>query len=364
MMKYISAFIVAILLFSLCLTPVSADESEGWKEYFFLPADGLDLNLIYKYFNDVQPFSSEPNKTNWERIQEDLQPYNAKLNFDEAYIFYTGILDDYEYSLERLNYDSAPVDFRERCIMIPAYADNGLAVTIQISCNFPGRSGLPSREEDVTGTIDEVYEDFGSAINYYSLPEWAELQEIDYSGAKQAYETVKRTGASINKIMKSYYDKSDDYDGSYREYLYIVTVKEECKGYIYSCTKDKLYTFEEYMHAKRIDYNSTPESSFKSTSVPITPTLTSLPTATPRPSKTAAATSRPTVTVSAAAPSAEQTASPMLTAAMSILPSPSAESNSSAADAVFIVLGVILCCAAAGGIVWAAISARKKKAGK
>ena len=110
-MKYISAFIVAILLFSLCLTPVSADESEGWKEYFFLPADGLDLNLIYKYFNDVQPFSSEPNKTNWERIQEDLQPYNAKLNFDEAYIFYTGILDDYEYSLERLNYDSAPVIF-------------------------------------------------------------------------------------------------------------------------------------------------------------------------------------------------------------------------------------------------------------
>ncbi len=85
-MKYISVFIAAVLLLSLCIAPAAADESgEGWEQYFFLPKNGLDLSLIYKYLGEFSTYFGEYDKTNWERIQEDLQPYNAKLNFEKAY---------------------------------------------------------------------------------------------------------------------------------------------------------------------------------------------------------------------------------------------------------------------------------------
>ena len=172
-------------------------------------------------------------------------------------------------------------------------------------------------------------------------PDW----KPDWQYAPEAYAAAKEMGLKIRNIVVDF-----------NPICFIVTDKEY-DLYVYDALEKEIYTFGQFI-----------QMCGAGTWPAFTPAVTSIPepnlTPTPRPSKTAAATSRPTDTVSAAASSAEQTASPMLTAAASILPSPSAESNSSAADAVFIVLGVILCCAAAGGIVWAVMSARRKKAGK
>ena len=161
----------------------------------------------------------------------------------------------------------------------------------------------------------------------------------NYVGAEKAYETVKKTGASIKKIIANYHIS---------DVCLLVTVEDECRGYIYNYTTDKLYTFEEFTNGIARGDWPTPEP---------TPT----PTPTPRPSRTAAATPRPTVVTPTATPSAGGTTAPALTVTASLLPSSSNAPEQSAGSAVLIVIGAALVIAAAGAVGWAVFHKKKGK---
>ena len=135
-MKYISVFIAAVLLLSLCIVPVVADESdEGWEQYFFLPENSRDIKRMDK---DI----------NWNEVKQDLQQYNAQLDFSKAYICYTGYInnppgEDYKYNSERVTYDGVPEYWGERIIIIPAYSNKNLIIGANFWDISPGLEEAP-----------------------------------------------------------------------------------------------------------------------------------------------------------------------------------------------------------------------------
>ncbi len=344
--KYIIIFTICFIFFAPA-TSVYAEKIEGWERAFFLQPDDMDRIRLSNLYVEIE--------------QEVLAKYNAVADYSKAYVLYTlgdsNFIDCYNtetnsIEIERMNYDGLPSTNRR--IFVPVYQDEKMIGELRIDdwdddiyrpyIDF-SKTPCPTDADFYPGLIDDgratlMYTDF------YKRTESC----VKWEYAKQGYDVVASMGGAM---IQAIFGTVDDYvviNTNEGNFIYPVgIIGEEEKGY-------QAILMEDYIKALAdgivID-GPIPQ-----------PTPTPEPTPTPRPSKTAAATSLPTVTVSTATPSAEQTASPMLTAAMSILPSPSAESNSSAADAVFIVLGVILCCAAAGGIVWAVMSARRKKAGK
>ena len=119
---------------------------------------------------------------------------------------------------------------------------------------------------------------------------------------------------------------------------------------VYDPAYGQMYTFEEFTNGLARGDWPTPE-----------PTPTPTPTPTPRASRTAAVTPSPTVVTPTATSSAGETAAPALTAAVSLLPSPSSAPGQSAGEKVLIALGIVLACAALGLAVFAAIKNRKSK---
>ena len=318
-MKYISVFIAAVLLFSLCIVPVVADESdEGWEQYFFLPENSRDIKRMDK---DI----------NWNEVKQDLQQYDAQLDFSKAYICYTGYInntpgEDYKYNSERATYDGVPEYWGERIIIIPAYSNKKLIIGANFWDISPSLEEAPIYSEPVGG--------FETLFLYQGLTINAGEVYKNYVGAEKAYETVQKTGASIKKIMASY---------QINNVYFLVTVDDECGGYIYNYTTDKLYTFEEFTNGLARGDWPTPE-----------PTPTPTPTPTPRPSRTMA-TPSPTVVTPTATPSAGETATPVLTATASLWPAPSSAPGQNTGGTALIALGIVFACAALGLAVFFAV---------
>ena len=356
-MKKFNIFIflltIIVLLFSSISVNAAPPETDGWEKAMFLAENSRDMKRLTNYemihwgnyqYPDIMAFleslDAQPDmsriyiRTNGGNIDEMVNEYKetGTVNFD-----------NYEKTVEGI-----PIGYVGRHIMVPVYSQEKIAGLIAVFDWSPA-----------TDTPELIYVPDTGGGEFMSVdPEMglaATNQEPEsWTYAKEGYEVLKAKGIVPVNIVEL---------NDYRLGLKCIFITEENQYYIYPITiqreEGKGYQallLEDYIKALA-------NESIIDGPIP-QPTPTPELTHTPRPSKTAAATSRPTVTVSAATPSAEQTASPMLTAAASILPSPSTQSNSSAADAVFIVLGVILCCAAAGGIVWAVMSARRKKAGK
>ena len=112
---------------------------------------------------------------------------------------------------------------------------------------------------------------------------------------------------------------------------------------VYDPAYGQMYTFEEFTNGLARGDWPTPE-----------PTPTPTPTPTPRPSRTMA-TPSPTVVTPTATPSAGETATPVLTATASLLPSPSSALGQSAGGTALIALGIIFACAALGAAVFFAV---------
>ena len=336
-MRVFSAALCFLMLFNFS----SAAEEKTWEDVFFLKADGRDMGrLLYA----IDESSVQKDMT---RI---LKEENASVDYSKAYIYYTFSLEDLlEYYLEgntNLGYDGLP-DVCYRQIHLPIFRDGEIIGQFQFGDFTPYDERpdfhLTTTPNDIGGYLWMEYDGAHMNITYADSWEYAEM----------GYDAVSAKGANIQSIFCFGSQRLVFKTDKSHYYVYpAYNTEEPEKG-------NQAMLLEEFVRASNMG-----QISYEPVFVTPEPTSTPTPTPTPRPSKTAAATSRPTDTVSAAASSAEQTASPMLTAAASILLSPSAESNSSSADAAFIVLGVILCCAAAGGIVWAVMSARRKKAGK
>ena len=355
-MRYIKNITVFIcLLIFTSVISVRASASEKWEKALYLSE--RDRTRLAEYLSKDNGYVEK-------LIGETMDKYNAVPNYSKTYVRYRVydelLADAYDAETDSViynqeNFDGLPVDAL-RYIAIPACKNGELIGEIRIIDWSPEAMSFEEVYPLCTPNSDEPCYSGGAG--------WMDLENTIYAienneeqaNAELGYDIIESTGSNIQAIFFT-----DEYYNLYKTeqgyYVYPIVIREEEeKG-------NQAILLDDFIRALVKGNISLPITTPQSTAT-ATSTPTSTPTPTPRPSKTAAATSLPTVTVSAATPSAEQTASPMLTAAASILPSPSAESNSSAADAVFIVLGVILCCAAAGGIVWAVMSARRKKAGK
>ena len=347
--KLLAAICLSVFAFVYSPTVKAEDVSEEWMPYVFsLQSNALDWNRITQpsnlYKDEVEMILKEAGYSyTFEEITFDYSRAYAIYRYDIERI--AGSKSSWERQTETFTVDGIP-HMNQRYVCIPMYVEEkiiGIATLGDWANGLPDRmtprpSGAPFTNG---GDYYTLGDEIGGGIRFTYAPDW----KPDWQYAPEAYAAAKEMGLKIRNIVVDF-----------NPICFIVTDKEY-DLYVYDALEKEIYTFGQFI--QMCSAGAWPASTPAVTSIP-EPTLTP----TPRPSKTAAATSRPTVTVPAATPSAEQTASPMLTAAASILPSPSAESNSSAADTVFIVLGVILCCAAAGGIVWAVMSARKKKAGK
>ena len=365
-MKY---FKILALVGAIMLTCVNNSEAKAasWEKSFILDENSRDIKLMsneenpwsdYDIRDDLEKeFKVSSNEIEYDYSRAFIQwdvSMRSGFTFDEWYSYWR---EEQSGGAWQENYDGMPYYLNsERHIMLPVVIAGQRKAIVEVYNSRPGLDEFPLPSDGLLGGGPTVlYSDWMCGIFTSSLDEY-------YIFAEEAYNAVTAQGATVKKII--YTDGWPD-ENNYMGIspIYAVTVEDDCKGYMYNARTDQLFTFDEFhtilMNGRwpfYVNTLATPSSGAPSTDQ-------TQHTLSPQFSPTAA-TPYPTVTVSTATPSSEQTASPMLTAAASLLPSPPAESNSSAADAVFIVLGVILCCAAAGGIVWAAISARKKKAGK
>ena len=333
-MRFAGLLVCITLLFSICIMPVSADKAdEGWEKYFFVSNNSSDIKLLKEYL-DWGEFGE------LEKIEEDLKPYNAELDFSKVYIAYGfnysfpySDNEDYEYSSEKTNYDGVPDYFQIRSVCVPAYSGN------ELKCSTDFMILYPLYSPPVT-----IYNGKKTMFEYMGLSDGAEPIQKCFAGAENAYEAAKLSGVDINQIMVSWTNSGR---------LYIITTDGAEGGYIYIDLNDvydpaygQMYTFEEFTNGLARGDWPTPEP---------TPT----PTPTPRPSRTAAVTPRPTVVTPTATPSAGGTAAPALTATASLFPSSSSAPEQSAGSTVLIVIGAALVIAAAGAAGWAVF--RKKK---
>ena len=341
--------VLMLFLCSLCIMPISAEENdESWKQYFFLPENGQEINMLINIADKYDELGCEG-------LEEYIGYYwfrgrDIELRWSEAYTVYvdggyTGS-DPMDYT-----YNDIPRYFDLRYIYIPFYSGD----------EFEGVAYFRILSDNVNGkTYRFAYVIHAFPTLPYTTPMWEEdytegppyYVDNDYTRVEKAYNTVKSLGVQIKGIYAL--SKGGDVFGDDK---YIITVEADCRGYVYNYTTDRLYTFDEYIKSAVTTPQPTPTSTPAPTPTPtVTRTpfqpMTTTPTVTPRPSGTGIA-PRPTVSAGFGTE----------TAAVSPTVSPTVPGPKKA-ELTWLIPVVVLCCAAAGGIVWAAISARKKKAGK
>ena len=342
--RYIIIFLICLLIFS-PTTSVYADEIEGWERALFLQEDDLDRIRLSSLYEEIE--------------REVLTEYNAVADYSKAYVRYN--IEDYAFldcyntetngiEIERMNYDGLPSNgYLMRYIFVPVYQDDKLIGELRIDdwdddihrpyIDF-SKTPCPTDADFYPGLIDDgrstlMYKGFEKRTGSY--------QEWEY--AKQGYAVVASMGGAM---IQAIFCTADDYviiNTNEGNYIYPVGIAgEEEKGY-------QAIPMEDYI--KALADGLVIEGSL--------PQPTPTPTPTPRPSRTAAVTPRPTVVTPTATPSAEETTTPALTAAASLLPSPSSAPEQSAGSTVLIVIGAALVIAAAGAVGWAVFRQKKGK---
>lgn len=347
MKKICRMLILALMICILFSHGASAETTDDWQQYFFLPEDGRDLRLLWEDYLQHEDWDSEYG------LAGTLAQYGSpQMNFSQAFVLWE--FDDLgwewyekypnftEYYADNRNFDGFPAHMRERYVVLPAYSEEELKVGIRFWNIYPELDKRPVPSEPVGGFL-ALYELWGE----YD----ASLVKELFAGAEGAYNAVKAKGTEIKKIAVGS-GWGEIPGGQDLDFVLMVTVEDDCGGYVYDYINDRLYTFEEF--SERLANDNWPTAEH-----------TPMPEPTPLPTLTAmiqhTSTPRPTVTAPTATPSVNGTAAPALTATASILPSPSSAPEQSAGSAVLIVIGGVLVVAAVGAAGWAVFRQKKGK---
>ncbi len=341
MRKIYYGIIILLSIFMTFSPTVSAETTDDWKQYFFLPEDGRDLRLLWEDYLQYEDWDSEYG------LAGTLAQYGSpQMNFSQAFVLWEfddlgwewskRYLNFTEYYADNRNFDGFPAYMEERYVVLPAYSEEELKVGIKFWNIYPELDKRPVPSEPVGGFL-ALYELWGE----YD----ASLVKEFFAGAEEAYNAVKAKGTEIKKIAVGS-GWGEIPGGIDLDFVLMVTVEGACGGYVYDYINDRLYTFEEFSERLANDNWPTAEHTLMPEPTPL-PTLTPMILHTPTP--------RPTGAASTATPSAGETAAPALTAAASLFPSSSSAPEQNTGGTVLIVMGAIFACVVLGAAVFFAV---------
>ena len=339
-MKKIMRVFLAALCFLMLFNFSSAAEEKTWQDVFFLKDGGRDMDrLLYAIGSEDSLVQKDMKRV--------LKEENAVVDYSKAYIYYTFSLEGLsKYYLEgntNLGYDSLP-DVCYRQIHLPIFRNGDIIGQFKFG-DFTPYDERPdihptTTPNDIGGYLWMEYDGAYMNITYADSWEYAEM----------GYDVVSAMGADIQAIFCL---------GSHR-----VVLKTDEEIYVYPAYNieepekgNQAMPLEEFVRASDMG-----QIAVEPVFVTPEPTPAPTPTPPPRPSRTRAATLSRTVVTPTATPGAGRTATPVLTATASLLPSSSSAPEQSAGSAVLIVMGAIFACVVIGSAVFVAV--RKKKAGK